>query len=275
MDNGVKGAREVVITAQHDPSVPLGRLFTCNMVSAPSPTKDRPHSLMLLDEPGPSNSPKFYWPPVFTGIPISQPNPPGLKTTQIQNPDGTVTMQTLDMDTLTCEAGSLPPLPHYFPLGKKLQKKRALPEDSELSIFNILNIFQCHWFLSVAHLWAQALLAQKADDRNIFWVEFTPQFHAHLVKCTVVLVPRPISKVKKTMFVYILELLNKEAPQAFFDLTKGNRWASTTQRRRSGLHTRGTTHRGRSTIRWLKKLSKVPHNGNVKDVDVRLHPTNL
>jgi hypothetical protein len=34
-------------------------------------------------------------------------------------------------------------------------------------------------------------------------------------------VPHPVNKVKKVMFGYILELLNREGPQAFFDLTKG------------------------------------------------------
>jgi hypothetical protein len=59
---------------------------------------------------------------------------------------------------------------------------------------------------------ANIILAQKAEDRKIFWVEFTPQFHAHLVKCTVALVPHPLNKVKKVMFGYILELLNREGP---------------------------------------------------------------
>jgi hypothetical protein len=54
--------------------------------------------------------------------------------------------------------------------------------------------------------------AQKAEDRKTFWVEFTPQFHAHLVKCTVVVVPCPINKVKKVMFGYVLKLLNREGP---------------------------------------------------------------
>jgi hypothetical protein len=113
-----------------------------------------------------------------------------------------------------------------FPPGEKLLKKKALSEVSELSIFDILNTFQCCWFLSVAHLRAQALLAQKANNGKKFWVEFAPQFHAHLVKCAVALVPQPVQKVKKVLFMYILELLNEEGPQAFFDLTKGN-WQAT------------------------------------------------
>jgi hypothetical protein len=78
----------------------------------------------------------------------------------------------------------------------------------------------------VDHLRTTVLLAQKAEDGKIFWVEFTPQFHTHLVKCAVVLVPHPVCKVKQVMFVYLLELLNGEGPQSFFDLTKGQRIAT-------------------------------------------------
>jgi hypothetical protein len=73
---------------------------------------------------------------------------------------------------------------------------------------------------------ANAILAQKAEDGKIFWVKFTPQFHAHLVKCAVALVPHPLNKVKMVMFGYILELLNGEGPQVFFNLTKGQRLAT-------------------------------------------------
>jgi hypothetical protein len=59
---------------------------------------------------------------------------------------------------------------------------------------------------------ANIISAQKAKDRKIFWVEFTPQFHTHLVKYTVVLISHPLNKVKKVMFGYILELLNGEGP---------------------------------------------------------------
>jgi hypothetical protein len=87
----------------------------------------------------------------------------------------------------------------------------------------------------VDHLRANALLAQKAKSRKIFWVKFTPQFHSHLVKCTVALVPYPLLKVKKVMFVYILELLNQEGHQAFFDLTKGTRIATQAQKEKKHL----------------------------------------
>jgi hypothetical protein len=108
----------------------------------------------------------------------------------------------------------------------KLVGKWSLSRNVELSIFDILNIFHQQWFLSTNQLKAQALLAQKAEDGKIFWVEFTPQFHAHLVKCAAALVPHPIQKVKKVMFVYILELLNGKGSLAFFNLAKGTRLAT-------------------------------------------------
>jgi hypothetical protein len=104
---------------------------------------------------------------------------------------------------------------------KKPSTPKALSAGDELSVFDIHNTFQRRWFLSRDHLVANTILAQKAEDGKFFWVEFAPQFHAHLVKCAVALVPCPLHKVKKVMFGYILELLNREGPQGFFNLTMG------------------------------------------------------
>ena len=52
----------------------------------------------------------------------------------------------------------------------------------ELSVFDILNIFHRRWFLLRSHLLTNVISAQKAEDRNISWVEFLPPYHAHLVK---------------------------------------------------------------------------------------------
>jgi len=92
------------------------------------------------------------------------------------------------------------------------QKGRDKPKQSpsanaDLSVFDICNIFHHHWFLLRAHLLTNVILAQKDEDGNISWVEFTPQYHSHLVKCDVALVPYPVLTVKKVMFVYILKLL--------------------------------------------------------------------
>jgi hypothetical protein len=127
--------------------------------------------------------------------------------------------------------GTSPTLdPSQVPIGSKLAKKRSLLGHAKPSVFDILNTFQCHWFISVDHLRTAVLLAQKAEDGKIFWVEFTPQYHAHLVKCAVALVPHPVHKVKRVMFVYLLELLSGEGPQAFFNLTKGQRIATQAQK---------------------------------------------
>jgi hypothetical protein len=125
--------------------------------------------------------------------------------------------------------------PSYFPPKKKLTPQRALSANDELSVFDIHNLFRCRWFLSWDHLMANAVSAQKAKDGKIFWVEFTPQYHAHLVKCAVALVSRPLQKVKKVMFVYVLETLNGEAPKAFFDLTKGPSLAAKAQKEKKRL----------------------------------------
>ncbi|KAH9011413.1 hypothetical protein EDB83DRAFT_2322196 [Lactarius deliciosus] len=119
-------------------------------------------------------------------------------------------------------------LPPPSPLG-------APPEDVELSVFDILNIFRRCWFLSRAHLLANAISAQKAEDGKIAWVEFAPSFHSHLVKCAVALVPRPVPWVKRVMFVFVLELLNQEGHLAFFELQKGGRKANNAQKEKRRL----------------------------------------
>ncbi|KAH9959891.1 hypothetical protein BGW80DRAFT_1464548 [Lactifluus volemus] len=141
-----------------------------------------------------------------TRTPILQPNSPHPEPTGVSPGKG--------------QAGTTPRAK-----GKTLTQ-RALSVADKLSVFDCHNIFCCRWFLSWDHLVANVISAQKAEDRKIFWVEFTPQFHAHLVKCAVALVPCPLNKVKKVMFEFILELLNGEGPQAFFDLTKGQRVAT-------------------------------------------------
>jgi hypothetical protein len=115
-----------------------------------------------------------------------------------------------------------------FPVARK--PKGPHPGGAELSVFDIPNTFHCCWFLSRASLVANVTSAQKAEDRNFSWVEFAPQYHSHLVKCTVALVPHPVQAVKKVIFVYILELLNRVGSLAFFDLRKGGHKANNAQK---------------------------------------------
>ena len=126
--------------------------------------------------------------------------------------------------------------PAQKPKGQ-VKPSTSSPGGVELLVFDILNIFHCRWFLLRSHLLTNVISAQKAEDGNISWVEFSSPFHAHLVKCTIALVPHPVpvAKVKKVMFVFVLELLNREGHMAFFELQKGGRKANNAQKEKRHL----------------------------------------
>ena len=138
--------------------------------------------------------------------------------------------------------------------------KNKLSEPVELSVFDILNTFRRRWFLSRANLLTNVISAQKAEDGNLSWVEFTPQFHSHLVKCAVALVPRLglVSKVKRVMFVFILELLNGEDRMAFFELQKGGRKANNAQKEKRRLARKRSRAAKRERVREEAKAAKLP-----------------
>ena len=140
--------------------------------------------------------------------------------------------------------------------GAKL--KRSPPGKVELSVFDILNIFRRRWFLSRATLLANAISAQKAEDGNISWVEFTPQYHSHLVKCAIALVPHPVLTVKKVMFVFVLELLNGKGNLAFFDLQVGGRKANNAQKEKRRLARKRSRASKREREREAAKAAKLP-----------------
>jgi hypothetical protein len=204
-----------VLAAQVDTLVQLSHLTPIVRVNAPpppqvlpppsTPSVDPPKPLSSQAEADISNYPVAFE-PFCTGTPISQPITSNPEPTDASSGKGQV---------------GITPRAKGRPL-----TQQALPVADELSVFDIHNIFHHRWFLSWDHLVANIISAQKAKDGKIFWVEFTPQFHTHLVKCTVALVPRPINKVKKVMFGFILELLNGKGPQAFFNLTKGQQAAT-------------------------------------------------
>jgi predicted RNA-binding Zn-ribbon protein involved in translation (DUF1610 family) len=103
-----------------------------------------------------------------------------------------------------------------------------------------------------------AQISQKDKDGNISWVEFTPQYHSHLVKCAVALVPHPVLKVKKVMFAYILELLNGEGHMAFFELQKGGRKANNAQKEKRRLARKRSRAAKREREREAAKVAKQP-----------------
>jgi hypothetical protein len=131
-------------------------------------------------------------------------------------------------------------------------------KDADLSVFDILNIFRRRWFLSRSHLLTNVISAQKAEDGDFLWVEFSPQYHSHLVKCTVALVPHPVPKVKKVMFVYILELLSGKGNQAFFNLQKGGRKANNAQKEKRRLARKRSCAAKREREREAAKAAKLP-----------------
>jgi hypothetical protein len=140
----------------------------------------------------------------------------------------------------------------------RVQHKPSIPVGVELSVFDILNIFRRRWFLSRANLLANAISAQKAEDGKISWVEFTPPFHSHLVKCAVALVPHPVNKVKKAMFVFMLELLNGEGSDAFFNLVKGGRKVNNAQREKRRLARKRSRAAKREREREVAKAAALP-----------------
>ena len=150
-------------------------------------------------------------------------------------------------------------IPPQKPKGR-VKPSPASPGGVELSVFDILNIFRRRWFLSRSHLLTNIISAQKAEDGNIFWVEFLPPFHAHLVKCAIALVPHPVpvAKVKKVMFVFVLELLNREGHMAFFELQKGGRKANNAQKEKWRLARKRSHAAKREQDREAAKVAKLP-----------------
>jgi hypothetical protein len=82
------------------------------------------------------------------------------------------------------------------------------------SVFDVINIFHHQWFLHQDHLIANALSAQKDSSGKLSWFDFQLAFHTSLVQCCQMLLPPlcPMAKRKKVMFVFLLEILNREGP---------------------------------------------------------------
>src|SRR6266581_3656489 len=74
----------------------------------------------------------------------------------------------------------------------------SLPSDP--SVFDILNLFHHHWFLSRDWLVSNVASAQRTDGLSINWVEFPPTAHTHLVRCAIKLAPSiAAAKVKQVI----------------------------------------------------------------------------
>jgi predicted Zn-ribbon and HTH transcriptional regulator len=150
------------------------------------------------------------------------------------------------------------PRPATPPQSGRGKANRGTSTNVDPSVFDIQNIFRRRWFLSRANLVANVISAQKAEDGDFSWVEFTPQYHSHLVKCAVALVPYPVPKVKKVMFVYILELLNRDGNEAFFNLQKGGRKANNAQKEKRRLARKRSRAAKREREREAVKMAHQP-----------------
>ena len=160
--------------------------------------------------------------------------------------------------------------PAQKPKGRVKPLSNSSSELVELSVFDILNIFRRRWFLSRSHLLANVISAQKAEDGNISWVEFSSPYHAHLVKCAIALMPHPVpgvkvtthpvpvAKVKRVMFVFVLELLNQEGHLAFFELQKGGRKANNAQKEKRRLARKRSRAAKREREREAAKADNLP-----------------
>jgi hypothetical protein len=97
-----------------------------------------------------------------------------------------------------------------LPIAAHLSAEMRLSHN--LSVFDIVNYFHSRWFLSRDWLLTFVATAQRTTGGAIDWVEFTPKGHTHLVQCAFKLVPPtpliPAAKVKRCMFVFILDILN-------------------------------------------------------------------
>ena len=88
------------------------------------------------------------------------------------------------------------------------------------SVFDIVNLFRLRWFLNRDWLLSFVASAQRSESGRIEWVEFLPDSHVHLVRLAFKLVPPspsvPAAKIKRCMFAFIIEFLNRERLYADF-----------------------------------------------------------
>jgi hypothetical protein len=98
----------------------------------------------------------------------------------------------------------------------------AIPSASEPSVFDLLNALRRQWFLSQDHLLSNALSIQRAKDGSFTWVEFTPQFHSSLIQDALRVLKDldpsvPLGRVKKVLFVFVLEVMEGTRPAHAFN----------------------------------------------------------
>ncbi|KAG2108753.1 uncharacterized protein F5147DRAFT_836967 [Suillus discolor] len=148
--------------------------------------------------------------------------------------------------------------------------KMILPED--YSVFDILNVFRCCLFISQSDLVGHTVMATKSEMGQFTWLTLRPVYHSMVVKtalCTLFgdhYYPRLVNKIKSVLFVYLLEVANEEAPDAFFALEKG----STTHNRANREKKRLARKRSRAAKR---ERTRILEKGGHVAVALRRDPT--
>lgn len=145
------------------------------------------------------------------------------------------------------------------------------PEKQDLSCFDILNVFRSRWFISRDKLVTSAESSQKDEKGEIVWVEFSREYHSHLVKCGMALLPSmafaSLQMAKKAIFVFILEVLNREAEESFFALQRGKTHANRAQQEKNRLSRKRSRAAKRERAREEPKAllsAQVPQGNAVK-----------
>jgi hypothetical protein len=145
------------------------------------------------------------------------------------------------------------------------------PEKQDLSCFDILNVFRSRWFISRDKLVTSAESSQKDEKGEIVWVEFSREFHSHLVKCGMALLPSmafaSLQMAKKAIFVFVLEVLNREAEESFFALQRGKIHANRAQQEKNRLSRKRSRAAKRERAREEPKAllgAQVPQGNAVK-----------
>jgi hypothetical protein len=96
----------------------------------------------------------------------------------------------------------LPPrVPPAPPQATPASKPRL--QDSDYSVFDVLNIFWSCWFINREHRIANTLSATRDLDGRFMWVDFLPAFHTSLVKrmCTLLPPGFTVAHGKRVLFV--------------------------------------------------------------------------
>jgi hypothetical protein len=101
-------------------------------------------------------------------------------------------------------------------------------QDSEYSVFNVLDLFQSCWYIYHKHLITNILSAIRDSDGQFTWVDFMPTFHTALIKWMCTLLPPGFTSFivahgKWVLFVFLQEILtgNKgPKPKVFWHACK-------------------------------------------------------